>query len=84
MHVLFSVQDKVRTESYRDFMYSNPEVFRDKVSQLQPMQLHVHTLICLHVWRNLLAVKQKKMCAFSWQDINKVKASDLKHGAALY
>ncbi|MEQ2181202.1 Protein arginine N-methyltransferase 3, partial [Goodea atripinnis] len=23
--------DKVRTETYRDFMYSNPEVFRDKV-----------------------------------------------------
>ncbi|XP_051235451.1 protein arginine N-methyltransferase 3 isoform X2 [Dicentrarchus labrax] len=25
------LKDKVRTESYRDFMYSNPEVFRDKV-----------------------------------------------------
>jgi protein arginine N-methyltransferase 3 len=24
-------QDKVRTESYRDFMLGNPEVFRDKV-----------------------------------------------------
>ncbi|XP_061620625.1 protein arginine N-methyltransferase 3 isoform X4 [Phyllopteryx taeniolatus] len=25
------LKDKVRTESYRDFMYNNPEVFRDKV-----------------------------------------------------
>ncbi|XP_077419123.1 protein arginine N-methyltransferase 3 [Vanacampus margaritifer] len=25
------LKDKVRTESYRDFIYSNPEVFRDKV-----------------------------------------------------
>ncbi|XP_044211617.1 protein arginine N-methyltransferase 3 [Thunnus albacares] len=25
------LKDKVRTESYRDFMYRNPEVFRDKV-----------------------------------------------------
>ncbi|XP_028294892.1 protein arginine N-methyltransferase 3-like [Gouania willdenowi] len=25
------LKDKVRTESYRDFMYSNPEVFKDKV-----------------------------------------------------
>ncbi|XP_070818175.1 protein arginine N-methyltransferase 3 [Chaetodon trifascialis] len=25
------LKDKVRTESYRDFMYGNPEVFRDKV-----------------------------------------------------
>ncbi|XP_038130113.1 protein arginine N-methyltransferase 3, partial [Cyprinodon tularosa] len=25
------LKDTVRTESYRDFMYSNPEVFRDKV-----------------------------------------------------
>ncbi|XP_044000494.1 protein arginine N-methyltransferase 3 isoform X2 [Gambusia affinis] len=25
------LKDKVRTESYRDFMYKNPEVFRDKV-----------------------------------------------------
>ncbi|KAF6719815.1 Protein arginine N-methyltransferase 3 [Oryzias melastigma] len=25
------LKDKVRTESYRDFMYSNPDVFRDKV-----------------------------------------------------
>ncbi|MEQ2314126.1 hypothetical protein AMECASPLE_008955 [Ameca splendens] len=25
------LKDKVRTETYRDFMYSNPEVFRDKV-----------------------------------------------------
>lgn len=24
-------QDKVRTESYRDFMYENKDVFRDKV-----------------------------------------------------
>ena len=28
-----SFQDKVRTESYRDFMYLNPEVFKDKVSK---------------------------------------------------
>uniref|UniRef100_A0A4W5PTA6 Protein arginine methyltransferase 3 n=1 Tax=Hucho hucho TaxID=62062 RepID=A0A4W5PTA6_9TELE len=26
------LKDKVRTESYRDFMYLNPEVFKDKVS----------------------------------------------------
>ncbi|XP_017282208.1 protein arginine N-methyltransferase 3 [Kryptolebias marmoratus] len=25
------LKDKVRTESYRDFMYSNPDVFKDKV-----------------------------------------------------
>ncbi|XP_055363467.1 protein arginine N-methyltransferase 3 isoform X2 [Betta splendens] len=25
------LKDKVRTESYRDFMYNNPDVFRDKV-----------------------------------------------------
>lgn len=25
------MQDKVRTESYRDFMYFNPDVFKDKV-----------------------------------------------------
>lgn len=30
-----SLQDKVRTESYRDFMYHNPDVFKDKVSWLK-------------------------------------------------
>lgn len=25
------LQDKVRTESYRDFMYKNSDVFRDKI-----------------------------------------------------
>jgi protein arginine N-methyltransferase 3 len=25
------LQDKVRTESYRDFMYKNPNVFKDKI-----------------------------------------------------
>uniref|UniRef100_A0A8C5EM99 type I protein arginine methyltransferase n=1 Tax=Gouania willdenowi TaxID=441366 RepID=A0A8C5EM99_GOUWI len=30
------LKDKVRTESYRDFMYSNPEVFKDKVTPVFP------------------------------------------------
>jgi len=38
----FSPQDKVRTESYRDFMYSNPEVFRDKVSRM-----HTVSNVCI-------------------------------------
>lgn len=36
---MFFPQDKVRTESYRDFMYRNPEVFKDKVS----IETHKHT-----------------------------------------
>lgn len=27
---MFSLQDKVRTESYRDFMYKNKKLFKDK------------------------------------------------------
>lgn len=37
---MFSLQDKVRTESYRDFMYRNPDVFKDKVGWLE-MQRNV-------------------------------------------
>lgn len=31
-----ATQDKVRTESYRDFAYLNPAVFKDKVSWPRP------------------------------------------------
>lgn len=31
LFVFFAKQDKVRTESYRDFMYRNPDLFQDKV-----------------------------------------------------
>lgn len=40
---MLSPQDKVRTQSYRDFMYRNPEVFKDKVSwSKRCKQKHVH------------------------------------------
>ena len=34
---VFCFQDRVRTESYKDFIYGNPSIFKDKV--LSVMQL---------------------------------------------
>ena len=45
---IFSPQDKVRTESYRDFMYRNPEVFRDKVSQMNKCKQICMYLMCVY------------------------------------
>lgn len=37
----------MRTESYRDFMYRNPEVFRDKVRPAEQMQTDVCVNVCI-------------------------------------
>ena len=41
---IMTLQDKIRTESYRDFIYGNPHIFKDKVCKLT----------ILWIWPNLL------------------------------
>ncbi len=81
-----SLQDKVRTESYRDFMYRNPEVFKDKVSRANKhKQICVCVLMCLYSMCRVAAepINKKQASTFRRKDINKVMVSDLKHSVIL-
>lgn len=66
---MFSPQDKVRTESYRDFMYRNPEVFRDKVSRLNKYK---QTSVCVCVFAFMYVRVQ-----VSWWDVQQSPSTEI-------
>ncbi|CAF99968.1 unnamed protein product, partial [Tetraodon nigroviridis] len=57
------LKDKVRTESYRDFIYHNPDVFKDKVSWLKTCkQTYLHKGLGIFL-NSVIYLHQRSCCS---------------------